>query len=436
MDPKSIISLGSKLLDIDEERFRQVVTLLEQISEHMEVQETLSIIRPRLVELRPKRLPTFKRRFCEPFEDLFDAPSGNQPAPLNKVDRAVVNILWPLVESQIGRDRLRDYAGALENGAQRIDPCRAFWIAAAATVTAIRAQLEAGRFDDAFDLRLNPDRIRTIQDIEQALSIAAAVDEMKATLSPKPLAKLHRDHLEAIQTVGRKVARSRPEALKIFILLAAARLGDPSLLLGGLWDMDFGQTAAERAALFLELSATVVAHIEERSGGGAAANSDGTTDRLAVADLAVDLVASLEATRSAMEYSRNKDFDQRLKVIRESVHQMVRSQVLDGAETHILTALDTGVPGGQSRERMLSAESQARALRKCSTIADTLGLRGEIRTVTAKTTDSLTDTARSALRGGDGDPRTGYTAIRMIELISGPAHANEVMDKILQRAGR
>ena len=303
-----------------------------------------------------------------------------------------------------------------------------------AAVSNIMEQAESGRFADDLGLRLNPDRIRTIEDIARILTIAQPVAELKSVLSPKPVQKLHKDHLEGIQTIGRQVARSRPESLKLFILLAAARLTDPSILLSSLWDMDLGQKSSERAALFLDLSGTVVAQIEERSRGVSAATG-ATVDRMAAATLAVDLVASLEATRNAMEYSRNKDFDQRLKTIRDSVHELVRTQVLDGAETEILSAVETLAPG-TGTDQMVQAENQARALRKCSTIADTLGLRGELKSVTQQTTASLTGTARQSLADGVGDARTGYTAIRMIELIAGPAEANQIMDEILRDARR
>ena len=427
-DPYTLLGLGTKLLDIDEPRFRQVVDLLQQIGDLPEVQHTFSLIRPRLAEVRPKRRPTFKRLFCEPFEDLFQLPAGNQPAPLNKIDRRAVNSLWPLVEGQIGKERLRGVTDALGDGASRVEPARAFWSMASAAVTGILEETAAGRFVDELGLRQAPNRLGVIEDVARILTIAQPVAELKAILSPKPIQKLHKDHLEGIQTIGRQVARSRPESLKLFILLAAARLTDPSILLGSLWDMDFGQKSSDRAALFLELSGTVVAQIEERSRGVAA--TAGTVDRMAAANLAVDLVTSLESTRNAMEYSRNKDFDQRLKTIRNSVHELVRTQVLDGAETEILSAVETLDPGA-GPERMVQAENQARALRKCSTIADTLGLRGELKSVTQQTTTSLTGTARQSLAEGVGDARTGYTAIRMIELMAGPAEANQIMDEIL-----
>jgi len=435
MDAQALLGLGAKLLDIDDNRFRQVVGLLEHMGDHPDIQKTFSLIRPRLAELRPKRRPTFKRLFCDPFEDLFQALSGNEPAPLNTIERGLVNSLWPLVEAQIGKDSLRAFDAALNGGDGQAEQTLAFWAEAAGAMATIAKGLEAGRFTDDLDVRLSPNHIRAIQDIALILSIAPAVLDLKAALAPKPVPKLHKDHLDGIQAIGRTVARSHPEALKIFILLAAARLSDPSILLSGLWSMDLGQKASDRAALFLDLSGTVVAQIEERSRAMTAAPV-GNANRMAVADLAVDLMASLEATRSAMEQSRNKDFDQRLKSIRGSVHEMVRTQVLDAAESGILTALGTLSGGGNDREQMLQAENQARALRKCSTIADTLGLRGELKAVTQKTTASLTDTARQALGGGAGGTRTGYTAIRMIELIAGPAEANQIMDEILNTGRR
>ena len=52
------------------------------------------------------------------------------------------------------------------------------------------------------------------------------------------------------------------------------------------------------------------------------------------------------------------------------------------------------------------------------------------------TTASLTEKAQQALGGPAGNPRTGYTAIRMIELIAGPAEANKIMDGIMNGGRR
>ncbi len=225
--------------------------------------------------------------------------------------------------------------------------------------------------------------------------------------------------------------------MKILILLAASRLADPSVLLGGLWSMDLGQKPTDRGALFMGVTDTVMARMEDRA-RSLKARPDQVTDRMAVADLAVDLMSSLDATRNAMEQSRNKSFDQRLKEVRGSVHEMVRTQVLQDADSGIVAALNALDGGSGDRAQLVQAENQARALRKCATIADQLGLRGELNAVTQKTKATLTDKARQTLGGkpAAGGSRAGYTAIRMIELIAGPAEASKVMDEILSGGRR
>ncbi|MCG5242482.1 hypothetical protein [Azospirillum doebereinerae] len=441
MDIQDLIALGDKLLYIDEPKFRQIVELLEQMGDHPDIRRTIAIIRPRMVELRIHRRPTLKRLFCDPFEDLFETFGKTEPMPLSVIERALMNSLWPLVETTIGKERLKSYRGALHDGPQRRGLAEAFWAECAAIVADIAntAAGDAGRRDGAMDLRLTPDRMRAMGDIATILTIAPEVRDLKAALSPKPVSRLHQDHLEGIQEAGRRVARSRPEALKIFVLLAASRMADPSALLGGLWEMDLGLKPVDRATLFMDLSGTVMAQIEDRS-RSLKASPERVPDRMAVADLAVGLMASLDATRDAMEQSRNKSFDQRLKQVRGSVHEMVRSQVLQDADTGIVAALGGLDGGADERTQLAQAESQARALRKCSTVADQLGLRGELREMTQKTTATLTAKARQALGGGNagvgGGARSGYTAIRMIELLAGSAEANKVMDEILNGGRR
>lgn len=436
MEMRDLVALGDKLMDIDEAKFRQVVGLLEQMNDHPDIQRTIAVIRPRLVELRLSRRPTLKRLFCDPFEDLFEALGKADPVPLSVIERSLMNGLWPLVEAEIGKDRLRAYRPALEEGAEHKALRETFWTESAAAVAKIAEGAVAGHFSEPLDLRMNPNRTRALADIAVILSIASEVAELKAALSPKPVPKLHADHIEAIQAIGRRLSRVRPDALKIFVLLAASRLTNPSVLLSGLWDMDLGQKSADRAALFMSLSGTVVAQIEDRSRAG---QSAGNADRMAVADLALDLVATLDATRAAMEQSRNKEFDQRLKQVRSSVHSMVKTQVLQDADAGIVSAIGALDGGGDVREgraQLAQAENHARALRKCATIADSLGLRGELREMTQKTTASLTERAQKELAGPAGNARTGYTAIRMIELIAGPAEANKIMDGIMNGGRR
>ncbi len=202
MDIKDLIALGDKLLYIDEAKFRQIVELLEQMGDHPDIQRTIGVIRPRMVELRIHRRPTLKRLFCDPFEDLFETFGKDAPMPLSIIERSLMNSLWPLVEKQIGRERLKGFYGALRDGPQQQGLAEAFWAEAAVAVAGIASGTEAGHFDEALGQRLSPDRVRAVADIATILSIAPEIRDLKAALSPKPVSKLHQDHLDGIQDVG------------------------------------------------------------------------------------------------------------------------------------------------------------------------------------------------------------------------------------------
>lgn len=432
--------LGQQLLYIDEQKFREVVSLLEHMGHHPEVQKTFSLIRPRLAEVKPRRRPTLKRVFCEPFEDLFEPPMPGDRTPVDAIERVVVNRLWPLVEAEMGTTLVADLSARLKSadGPALEELSLELWTAGAAAVIAVTAKFEAGRLADELDIRLNPGRVRQLQHVGNALGAAGGIVALKKVLAPKPVAKLHEDHLQAVQAIGKTLARSRPEALRVLVLVAAARLADPSMLLGSLWNLDFGQKPADRAALFAEVSGGVVAQIENRVRvlKDAAAHGNGKPDRLAAADLAVDLVTSLDATRGAMEVSRRNEFDKRLKDIRGAVHEMVRSQVLQEADGSIIAGITPATGGLPDRESLLRAENHARALRKCAVVADSLGLRTELRAVTDRTIGTLTSSARQALGSAGtvgGGSKAGYTAVRLIELIAGPAEANRVLTDILEK---
>lgn len=432
--------LGQQLLYIDEQKFREVVSLLEHMGHNPEVQKTFSLIRPRLAEVKPRRRPTLKRVFCEPFEDLFEPPLPGDRTPVDAIERVVVNRLWPLVEAEMGATLVADLSARLKSadGPALETLSLELWTAGAAAVFAVTAAFEAGRLADELEIRLNTARVRQLQHVGNALAAAGEIVALKKALSPKPVARLHDDHLQAVQTIGKALARSRPEALRVLVLVAAARLADPAMLLGSLWNLDFGQKSSDRAALFAEVSGGVVAQIETRVRvlKNAAAQDEGKPDRLAAADLAVDLVNSLDATRGAMEVSRRNEFDKRLKDIRGAVHEMVRTQVLHEADGSIIAAMAPAAGGFPDRESLLRAENHARALRKCAVVADSLGLRTELRTVTDRTIGTLTTSARQAL-GSAGTvgagTRAGYTAVRLIELIAGPTEANRVLTEILEK---
>ncbi len=80
-------------------------------------------------------MPTLKRLFCDPFEDLFEALGKADPVPLSVIERSLMNSLWPLVEAQVGKERMRAFRPALQNGPERKALTEAFWGECAAAVS-------------------------------------------------------------------------------------------------------------------------------------------------------------------------------------------------------------------------------------------------------------------------------------------------------------
>lgn len=440
-DTASLLALGGTLMDIDEGRFRQVVGLLEHMADHPEVRKTFSLIRPRLAAVRPQRRPALKRLFCQPFEDLFPPFDAKAPKPPRVIERDLVNRLWPLIERHAGPDRMSALNARLQAAAG--DPValatirQELWAIGAEATDHIARQAEIGRLMEELDARINPGRVAAVTDVAHLMAVAPELHELQELLAPKPLPKLHPEHLDGIQRLGRRVVRERPEALAAFVLAASARLSDPARLLPALPGLDFGLRGADRAGAFLALSDGIVASIEEQA-ARMAADGAGSGGRLAVADLAVHLAAGLDATRTALGTTPRPEFEPRLKRVRAALHDLIRTQVLEDAGPSILSALTPPTETDRGRERLLGAEDHARALRKCSTVAEGLGMRTEVRTVTDSAVASLTDTARSAFAASGGEPMkagpAGFQAIRMVELIAGPAEANRIMSGILNAA--
>ena len=88
--------LESRLFDIPEDKFIEVVRLLERVRDHPDVRQTFAAIRPRLVQVRPERRPTLKRVLCMPFEDVLES-FGGVDVPLGRIERRVIDPVWKLV---------------------------------------------------------------------------------------------------------------------------------------------------------------------------------------------------------------------------------------------------------------------------------------------------------------------------------------------------
>ncbi|PWC81729.1 hypothetical protein TSH100_26450 [Azospirillum sp. TSH100] len=451
--------LENRLFDIPEEKFIEVVRLLERVRDHPDVRQTFAAIRPRLVQVRPGRRPTLKRVLCMPFEDVLES-FGGVDVPLGRIERRVIDPVWRLVTEcgdtalidQLDRQVQETAPGnlnALRNIGRRLWPMAA---------QAIRAAVEQGAGRQALWRVLNGDEEmkRQVLDVAAFLEMGLTVESLKDALAPKPLTVLEDRHVVAIEQAAQAVARQSTGLVYYLLLVAASRMASPADLLTVLSDLDFGKARREQPVIFAQLSGLVVTNLEERSarldGNGYSAGPDRAAVAMAPEEaiaIAERLVASVNTTSAVMDFLADPVYRERLDAVKAAVRTMVAGTVLDTAPAGILTAVpapaEDGRPAPVDENAQEAAEDHARALRRCEGLAEALGLHEPLKDAMASMEKGLLVRAHALLAqypNAAGDPEDAETAeitlfyaLRLLELVAGPAKADQLRAAIMAATG-
>lgn len=456
--------LENRLFDIPEDKFIEVVRLLERVRDHPDVRQTFAAIRPRLAQVRPDRRPTLKRVLCMPFEDVLESVSGLD-VPLGRIERRVIDPVWRLVAEcgdtalidQLDRQAQETAPGnlnALRNIGRRLWPMAAQAIRGAIGGTVAQDATRHGLWRV---LHGDEEMRRQAMDIAAFLDIGLTVEALKDALAPKPLPALDDRHLGAIEQAAQAVARQSAGLVHHLLLVAASRMANPADLLTVVNDLDFGKARREQPAIFARLSGLVVTNLEERSArldgnghgaapGGAATLPIAPEDAVAIAER---LVASVGTASAVMDVLADPAYRQRLDAVKTAVRTMVAGTVLDTAPTGILTAVpapaENGRPVPVDEDAQMAAEDHARALRRCEGLADALGLHEPLKDAMASMEKGLLARAQALLARypqAAGDPADAETAeialfyaLRLLELVAGPARADRLRTAIMAATG-
>lgn len=453
--------LESRLFDIPEDKFIEVVRLLERVRDHPDVRQTFAAIRPRLVQVRPGRRPTIKRVLCMPFEDVLESFSGAD-VPLGRIERRVIEPVWRLVTEcgdtalidQLDRQVQETAPGnlnALRNIGRRLWPMAAQAIRSAVEQDGSR-QLVWRLLHGDEELR------RQVLDVAAFLDIGLTVEALKDALAPKPLPALDDHHVQAIEQAAQAAARQSPTLVNHLLLVAASRMANPADLLAVLNDIDLGKARREQPVIFAQLSGLVVTNLEERSarlegnvygkgdGAGGAAVAIAPEEAIAIAER---LVASVNTTSAVMDFLAEPVYRERLDAVKAAVRTMVTGSVLDTAPQGILTAVAApaanGRPVAVDDDAQTLAEDHARALRRCEGLADALGLHQPLKDAMASMEKGLLERAHALLAQypkAAGDPDDAETAeinlfyaLRLLEMVAGPAKADRLRTAIMAATG-
>ncbi|MFD1626137.1 hypothetical protein [Azospirillum griseum] len=452
--PDLLPSLEQRLLAIPDDKFLEVVRLLERVNDHPDVRQTFDSIRPRLVQMRPGRRPTLKRVLCMPFEDALEGVGGGD-VPLSRIERRVIAPLWGIVEERADRHQLdqldrmvQEVAPGDHNGLLNIG--RRLWPLAAQT---LRAAMDDDRSRQALWRHLHGDEglQRQVIDAAAYLDIGLSIEALKSDLSPKPVPELEDRHIAAIEQAAQAVARQSLAGVYPLLLVAAARLATPADLLRVLNDLDLGKARRDQPVLFAQLSGLVVSNLEARSARLDDRASAGERTVVKPADAmatAERLIASVTTTSTVMDALHEPLYRDRLAAVTSAVGAMVAESVLDTAPQGILSAIPAPTPDRApevDETAQIAAEDHARALRRCDRLADTLGLRQQVNDTIKRMGQGVEQRAQALLQdypqrledaaATDAAELNLFYSLRLLELLAGSAKADPLRLAILSAIG-
>lgn len=430
--------LRRRLIEAPEEKFIEVVKVLELAGERPEIRQTIHAIRPRLAELRPARRMTLKRIFCDPFEDVLEAKLPGD-GPIDAIPRRVIDPIWREVAARADSrhmEPLRAAVAALDSNdasGRHALGCR-LWYAAG---SALRKLL-----DDA-PTHLGTEALAAARLIVEFVEIGHQIAALKNALPPKPTPGLNDEECALIEAAVQETARIGVQKPFYLLLVLASRMRRPADLLAALQDMDFGKAKREKPAVFAKLAGLMVGALEGAGGrldvgpGPEAPPQKFET----VVETAERLTESLEAAQRLLTGVGDAQYDERLKKVRVAVQEMVRRDVLEPARDVVVAVLPPVAPSVASPfpedDKQEEVENQARALLRCERFADSLSLAPEVTSAlsdigaklerdVARWRKTLAD--RGASPASDEAALTTLSyAVRLMELVAGSGRAEAMM---------
>jgi len=425
-------AIEQSLESLSEEKFIQVLALLNGLPETARTKRLHDQARNRMQRLRPLRRPTLQRLFCLPFEDLLINVRKDGPQPDGRILRNAMASAWRLVLEAPDFDidnmegRLRECAIADKDAEEAIG--RDLWRVGAAQIIALfrKGNAEAKRRNGP----LGPNGIwqNDIAQIGRALELGDTIQGLKRKLPPAPIRLLDEDSVKAMRWAI--VGNARGDSGKVFALLSVlmVRVSPPALLLERLAGQDLGIKGRERLDVMTWLSSPLAADLQARSASVAEARkgSNAVAGAAALRDMALALLSTEGALVAA---GTGKVLGEQALAFRDGIKSNL-DETLQAARTAIAQA---NGEDEATAAALIEADGQMMALRMCSTVAPRFGkgtdfsealrevvkigqrwLNTDLRALRMVGTQAATDARRARL----------YRAVRMIELAALPADAD------------
>lgn len=416
---------------LSDEKLLAVLKLVEDAPDRTVANEVLTVIRPRLTELKPPRPVTPQRLLFMPVEDLFDRGEASD-ARIGRIPRQIIGPCWRIIESATPALPL----AGLKEALRTIDPQdrtrlgevgARLWPAAA---TAIRRHVVEGHafVRDESDLTQGDDQPSILWYLADLLAVAERIQEAKDFLPPAPITTLAQADLDWLLIAVSGVAEQSPRRARAYLWAIFARLARPGLLLEALEAQSFGVPAALKDLILRTIGSGLVTNV--LIGARSFATTPVKRDDFArSAESLETLVSSYTSLEENAGLKKDRRVQEELRAARVQLgscltHRLVAP--IDGQLTASITRLDMPAEAAApSTPEMADAEGYARLMRRCARMANAVGARdatdGRIKTACTKL-ESITGAV-----GGPGSDDRLYHALRLIEILAGPDEAERVL---------
>ena len=447
MTDKSLDNMASKVFEIPEAEFEQLVSALE-LRRLKPAQQAASVsmltqIRPRLRLIRPARKFTPMRLFCRPFEDLLYNPNTPRKA-LGRIPRNALKPIWFETEQLLGADGL----AAVNEAIKGLDPTddeavdtagRPFWDAAHKALKALRDDSSKVKGGPAkLQERLGgPDILASLDDIIIALSVAAPLTEMRRKLPPPPIADVNNaDLMLIVQGLTRTAALNR-DGLPMLVLSLMSRLQSPAMLpslIERLIDEGAGDLIQSMGG---QVGEAVASQQEDRIIDVRADAEQKEDDPVGVARALGNELKNLKREAEAAG-GGGRGVARQIERVKAEFGRVARESIVAGAAPKALEAIDAldGPPENatSNRDRFRVIENQIVSLRLCKQYAGDIGLTGEIDTAMKQISAKLDIRSADLLRRLQADDVTVstvdlFSTVRLVELSEGSEKADKLREK-------
>lgn len=413
----------------------------------------LSLLRPRLAEVRAPRVFTPQRMLCVPFEDMlvFNDPD---PKISGKIARPAIGILWNLVTQELLPDEWKKVATAFSKAQKNDDEetkrleASTMWRIAS---QAVREHLDSFGSDQGEVRQLakkmgGTRRLEDVREMTYVLAIADEIEACKRALPRKPILNFEPKHVTVIKRYYDKIVEEKPGHELYFLLAIMGRLLQPFPILKVIRALSrkLDDTLTSKSDLGIA-GDIVISALEEDAEAVAEVGEDKKADEMLVIEKARRFAAAFKGITGDIGIRRDGEWGKRMYAARGEVSNAVDNLILNGAEDTVEKVIPRRnralIPNFSSfpdEDLYEASERRARALGETMRIADQIGLqsacqskvntlRKDLEGYAAKIIEQLPKVAEENKAEATAHL---YTAVRLVELIANPDEAD-----LLRRRG-